>query len=109
MLLQTLLEKWSHTSKAYFEVLEERQIKVHHCLQNVMNTLEKNTSKAFWLASKSFEDKVKRDLSMEAYVKEIGLDLCIHKDTKRGVRFIKHESAKVIRHESLAMFAPSNI
>jgi hypothetical protein len=109
VLLQTLLEEWSHTSKAYFEVLEERQIKVHHCLQNVMNTLEKNTSKAFWLASKSFEDKVKRDLFMEAYVKEIGLDLCIHKDTKRGVRFIKHELAKVIRHESLAMFAPSNI
>jgi len=109
VLLQTLLEKWSHTSKAYFEALEERQIKVHCCLQNEMNTSEENASKAFWLALKSFEDMVKRDLSMEAYVKEIGLDICIHKDTKRGVRFAKHELAKVIRHESLAMFTPSNI
>jgi hypothetical protein len=65
VLLQTLLEEWSHTSKAYFEALEERRIKVHCCLQNEMNTLEKNASKAFWLALKSFEDKVKRDLSME--------------------------------------------
>ncbi len=109
VLLQTLLEQWSHTLKAYFESLEERQIKVHCYLQSEMNIVEKNASKAFWLALKSFEDKVKRNLSMEAYVKEIGLDLWIHKDIKRGVRFTKHELAKVIRHESLAMFTPSNI
>jgi len=95
--------------KAYFESLEERQIKVHCYLQSEMNNVVKNASKAFWLASKSFEDKVKRNLFMEAYVKEIGLDLWIHKDIKRGVRFTKHELAKVIRHESLAMFTPSNI
>lgn len=109
VLLQTLLEEWSHASKAYFESLEERQIKVHCCLQSEMNNVVKNASKAFWLASKSFEDKVKRNLFMEAYVKEIGLDLWIHKDIKRGVRFTKHELAKVIRHESLTMFTPSNI
>jgi len=52
VLLQTLLEEWSHTSKAYFEALEEKQIKVHCCLQNEMNTSEENASKAFWLAVK---------------------------------------------------------
>jgi hypothetical protein len=46
---------------------------------------------------------------MEAYVKEIGLDLWIHKDIKRGAQFTKHELAKVIRHERLTMFTPSNI
>jgi hypothetical protein len=109
VLLQILLEEWSNTSKAYFEALEEKQIKVHCCLKNEMNISEENASKAFWLALKSFEDIVKRDLSMEACVKEIGLDICIHKDTKRGARFVKHELAKVIRHESSTIFTPSNI
>jgi hypothetical protein len=39
---------------------------------------------------------------MEVDVKEVGLNLCIRKDTRRGVGSTELELARVIRHENLS-------
>jgi len=106
--LQTLLGKWIHTLKTYFQALEEKDIQIGY-LQNDKNPSKDKASKSFWLAFKSFEKKIKGNLLMEASVKKISMYICTQKDTKINVKCIELELIRVIRHDTLTMYTPSDI
>jgi hypothetical protein len=99
-----LLEEWIHT----FQALKEKDIQVGY-LQNDKNPSKEKTFKSFWLAFKFFEKKIRRDLSMEASVKKISMDLYTQRDTIINVKCIELELARTIRHDTLTMYTPSDI
>jgi hypothetical protein len=57
----------------------------------------------------SFGIKVKGDLFMEESVKKNNMDLYTQRDTRISVKCIELELARVIRHDTLTMYTPSDI